>query len=61
MTVSKTAFCVQLGYDADTVGAITGALAGIIYGHDSIPEEWLNVLARKEDIIELANKLDSVN
>ena len=52
---------VNLGYDADTVGAITGALAGIIYGHDSIPEEWLNVLARKEDIIELANKLDSVN
>lgn len=50
---------VNLGYDADTVGAITGALAGIIYGHDSIPEEWLNVLARKEDIIELANKLDS--
>ena len=48
---------VNLGYDADTVGAITGALAGIIYGH----EEWLNVLARKEDIIELANKLDSVN
>ena len=28
---------------------------------NSIPEEWLNVLARKEDIIELANKLDSVN
>ena len=50
---------VNLGYDADKVGAITGALAGIIYGHDSIPEEWLNVLARKEDIIELANKLDS--
>lgn len=50
---------VNLGNDADTVGAITGALAGIIYRYDSIPEEWLNVLARKDDIIELANKLDS--
>lgn len=52
---------VNLGHDADTVGAITGALAGIIYGYDSIPEEWLNVLARKEDIIELANRLENNN
>lgn len=49
---------VNLGHDADTVGAITGALAGIIYGYDSIPDEWLNVLVRREDIIELAEKLD---
>ena len=51
---------VNLGDDTDTVGAITGALAGIIYGSDSIPNEWLDVLARKDDIIELANRLDSV-
>lgn len=50
---------VNLGYDTDTVGAITGALAGIIYGYDSIPDEWLNVLPRKDDIIALANRLDS--
>lgn len=52
---------IMLGNDADTVGAITGALAGIIYGYDSIPEEWLNVLARKDDIIELANRLENNN
>lgn len=51
---------VNLGDDTDTVGAITGALAGVIYGNDSIPSEWINVLARKDDIIELANRLDSV-
>lgn len=51
---------VNLGDDTDTVGAIAGGLAGIIYGSDSIPNEWLDVLARKDDIIELANKLDAV-
>ena len=50
---------VNLGDDTDTVGAITGGLAGIIHGYASIPSEWLEVLARKDDIIELANKLDS--
>lgn len=51
---------VNLGDDTDTVGAITGGLAGIIYGYDTIPPEWLEVLAKKDDIIELANKLDSI-
>lgn len=51
---------VNLGDDTDTVGAIAGALAGIIYGSDSIPNEWLDVLARKDGIIELANRLDAV-
>ena len=50
----------NLGDDANTVGAITGGLAGIIYGYDTIPSEWLEVLAKKDDIIELANKLDSI-
>lgn len=49
---------VNLGDDTDTVGAITGGLAGIIYGYDTIPSEWIDVLAKKDDIIELANKLD---
>lgn len=30
----------NLGNDADTVGAIYGQLAGAYYGIDSIPEEW---------------------
>lgn len=50
---------VNLGDDTDTVGAITGGMAGIIYGYNSIPSEWIDVLARKDDIVELANRLDS--
>lgn len=50
---------VNLGDDTDTTGAITGGLAGIYYGIENIPSEWLEVLARKNDIIELAEKLDN--
>ncbi len=49
---------VNLGEDTDTTGAITGGIAGIYYGFENIPEEWVSVLARKEDIEELCIKLD---
>ena len=42
------------------MGAITGGLAGIIYGYDTIPSEWIDILARKDDIIKLGEKLDSI-
>ena len=32
---------VNLGDDADTVAAVTGGLAGIIYSFDSIPDDWV--------------------
>ncbi|MGL2986397.1 ADP-ribosylglycohydrolase family protein [Flavobacterium sp. RSSA_27] len=48
---------VNLGHDTDTTGAVTGGLGGLMYGFDAIPTEWLNVLARKEDIIKLSNQL----
>lgn len=44
---------VNLGSDTDTVAAVAGGLAGIFYGAESIPEDWLNVLAKKEEIIRL--------
>jgi ADP-ribosylglycohydrolase len=47
---------VNLGGDTDTTGAVTGGLAALIYGFDTIPEEWLEVVARKEDIINLCLK-----
>ena len=47
---------VNLGDDTDTTAAVTGGLAALIYGLENIPVDWLNVLARKEDIIELASK-----
>ena len=39
---------VNLGDDTDTVGAVAGGLAGIYYGFDSIPQDWLSVIAQKE-------------
>lgn len=52
---------VNLGEDTDTTGAITGGLAGIYYGFENIPEEWVAELVRKDDIenvcIKLENKL----
>lgn len=39
---------VNLGDDTDTVAAIAGGLAGVYYGYQSIPEEWLEVIQRRE-------------
>jgi len=35
---------VNLGDDADTVGAVVGGLAGTYYGFEAIPERWLDKL-----------------
>lgn len=48
---------VNLGHDTDTTGAVTGGLAALIYGMDTIPTEWINTLARKDDIINLTKCL----
>lgn len=50
---------VNLGEDTDTIGAIAGAAAGIIYGKTSIPEIWLKTLARSEYLSEIANEFES--
>lgn len=42
---------VDLGGDTDTTAAVAGALAGIIYGVEAIPESWMETL-RGKDIIE---------
>ena len=41
---------VNLGDDTDTVGAVAGGLAGIMYGYDNIPKEWIEGLKSKEVI-----------
>jgi ADP-ribosyl-[dinitrogen reductase] hydrolase len=45
------------GDDADTVGAVTGMIAGAFYGLSSIPDRWLAVLKDRAKIIELGTKL----
>ena len=48
---------VNLGDDTDTVGAVAGGLAGLYYGMDALPKDWLAVIPKKEWIMELAEKM----
>jgi ADP-ribosylglycohydrolase len=48
---------VNLGDDADTVGAITGQLAGAWYGFDAISPELISGLERKEELLEILERL----
>jgi ADP-ribosylglycohydrolase len=48
---------VNLGEDTDTTGAVTGGLAGPLYGLDNIPENWIKQIAKHDDIEELAERL----
>lgn len=48
---------VNLGDDADTTGAITGQLAGALYGVEAIPREWLAALHMGDEIANMAARL----
>jgi len=48
---------VNRGGDTDTVGAVTGAVAGARFGDDSLPDRWLDVLEYRDDLELLAEAL----
>lgn len=52
---------VNLGDDADTVGAVTGQIAGAAYGVSAVPEEWFNRLAWNDRMVETAQQLYEVS
>ncbi len=52
---------VNLGNDADTVGAVAGGLAGSFYGFQHIPARWIKALKVKEEIEEIAEGLQSID
>jgi ADP-ribosyl-[dinitrogen reductase] hydrolase len=47
----------NLGEDADTVAAITGQLAGALYGYQAIPDQWLGQLTAQGMIFGMARQL----
>ena len=48
---------VNLGGDADTVGACTGALAGAYWGASEIPDRWCRDLEGYDDLVRIANRV----
>lgn len=64
------AAAVDVGGDTDTVAAVTGGLAGAVYGIDAVPARWTELLhvplpgfegrvLRTPDLLALAESLDS--
>lgn len=49
---------VNLGEDTDTIAAVAGGLAGIIYGAKDIPEEWIKKIPRLKWIKKMLNHLE---
>lgn len=43
-----TLAAVNLGSDTDTVGAVAGGLAGLLYGFEGIPAAWVKVIVARE-------------
>ncbi|MDS0284074.1 ADP-ribosylglycohydrolase family protein [Haloarcula onubensis] len=48
---------VNRGGDTDTLGAVTGALAGARFGADALPDRWLETLEYRDDLQLLAQAL----
>jgi ADP-ribosylglycohydrolase len=48
---------VNLGGDSDTLGAVTGQLAGAIFGASAIPPRWLDTLLSRVRLTELGRLL----
>lgn len=47
---------VNLGNDTDTIASISGGLAGIYYGVNNIPTEWISKIKNKEFVENICDK-----
>ncbi len=53
-------YAVSLGGDSDTIGAMTGAIAGAHHGEESLPRIWQEKLEKADYIRRLASNLYSL-
>lgn len=44
---------VMIGGDTDTLGAVTGAVAGARFGRDALPDRWLEPVSAREELLAL--------
>ena len=51
---------INLGHDTDTTAAVTGGLAGIIFGLDSVSSKWIKSLAKLDNIETLISKFETI-
>ena len=51
---------VHLGNDTDTIAAIAGGLAGLYYEELDIPEDWMELIPKREEIDTLLNRFVKV-
>ena len=51
---------VNLGEDTDTTAAVAGGLAGLCYGYNNIPKDWVNVIVSREWIDGLCRDLANI-
>lgn len=51
---------INLGGDTDTTGAVAGGVAGIIYGVEEIPVDWLKTLKRRDYLEKIADDFAAV-
>jgi poly(ADP-ribose) glycohydrolase ARH3 len=54
---SAVIYAVSLGGDADTIGAMTGAIAGACYGIEGIPSQWRETVEHHDLLDALAKRL----
>lgn len=47
---------VMIGGDTDTIAAVAGGIAGMIYGKETIPVNWMNSLKNKELIENICSR-----
>ena len=51
---------VNLGTDADSIGAVCGQIAGAYYTYSTIPERWLAAIKDRERLDLLINKFIAI-
>jgi ADP-ribosyl-[dinitrogen reductase] hydrolase len=49
---------VNRGGDADTHGAVAGAVAGARFGASALPDRWLDPIEERDELVDLADRLD---
>lgn len=51
---------VSFGYDTDTNAAITGSIAGAMYGQEQIPERWMSQIRKKEMLMTIGQQFSGI-